>query len=207
MAFKKTKDDPEALSSKTVEGTQNPLQNPLFGNNEIHSHTSREALRPNVWVDSQFKVALAALYASVAVDVLVNAFTDPLHSEDTNLHLLVFCLQLMTFLGSSIIFYILLSETFLIKKALYRRVVEEFQFFFFLYPVYFFTLLVLRFYRLALVYSFYPDLAVWDQPGYYAMFCIQKLGALAYWGTLVSGANYLMWEPRLYTADSVTRLE
>jgi len=93
-------------------------------------------------------------------------------------------------------------------RALHRTagVVEEFRAFFLVGPVYFILFLVLRLYRLGLVYSYMPHLAIWAQPAYTAIFFTARVAALVYWGVVMRSASYLLSEPRLYTYESVKKL-
>jgi len=164
------------------------------------------AAHRDIVVDPLFKPTLWGLYFFVFADVWINSYTDPNTSEDVTLQMVAFCFQLLTFLATAIIFYMLLSETFLIKKALYRRAMQLFKPFFYLAPSYFLLLVLRRLYQLALMYSSYPYLAVWEQPGYYVLYVAQKLGAMAYWATVMRSTNYLIREPRLYTSECVNMM-
>jgi hypothetical protein len=55
-------------------------------------------------------------------------------------------------------------------------VVKLFKPFFIMAPLYFVVFLCRRLYQLALLYSFYPPLALWEQPGYYFLYVAQKMG-------------------------------
>lgn len=191
---------PDSGGAKVV----NPLA--FFSTVDGIPQDSRPATVATVLVHPHFQKAMVGLYISLAVDVIASSWTDIVYSDRTVVHLVVFCIQLLTFLSTTIVLYMLLSETFLVKKVLYRRVVEEFRAFFIVGPVYMLLLLALRMYRLGLIYTYYPHLAIWDQPGYHFLYIAHKFGALAYWLVVMRSASYLLREPKLYTNESVHKM-
>mmetsp|Transcript_21520 Transcript_21520/g.41053 ORF Transcript_21520/g.41053 Transcript_21520/m.41053 type:complete len:190 (-) Transcript_21520:121-690(-) len=164
-----------------------------------------ESTASNVQVDPQYQMMVVGMYLALLMDIVVVTCTDPVYSEQIVVHFVAFGFQLLTFFVTTMIFYMILSETFFIKKASYQRVMKEFNLFFWVAPVHFLLFLLVRMYKLGLLYSYYPHLAVWNHAAYYTLYCCHRIGGMVYWLVIMRSASFLLNDPKLYTYECMKR--
>lgn len=110
--------------------------------------------------------------------------------------------QVCTFLFTVTCVYNMLAETQLVKRAMFVRLADEFAPALLLAALYFALLLVVRFYRLGLVYNHYPHLQIWEEPGYKPLHAMMRCAAIAYYASVVWAMQKLMASPELFVRNT-----
>lgn len=151
-----------------------------------------------VHVSGTFRVNATLVYASILVDVFVGAFTDITYTFNTSLGVMAVIFQTCSFLFTVMCFYNVLAETQLVKRTLFMRLADEFAPALIFAGMYFALLLAVRFYRLGLVYNYYPHLQIWKEPGYAPLHAIMRCTAVGYYASVVWSMQKLMASPALF---------
>lgn len=154
-----------------------------------------------VQVSGTFKLSALFVYASIVVDVVVGAYTDITYTFNSSLEVMAVIFQTCAFFFTVMCFYNMLAETQLVKRSLFARVANEFAPALSFAAVYFVLLLAVKFYRLGLVYNYYPHLQIWEEPGYTPLYAIMRCSAVAYYASLVWSMQKLMASPGLFTQN------
>lgn len=151
-----------------------------------------------VQASGTLKLNALLVYASLVLDVFVGAYTDVTYTFDTSLDVMAVIFQSCTFLFTVMCFYNMLAETQLVKRALFMRLADEFAPTLIFAALYFLLLLAVRFYRLGLVYNYYPHLQIWEEPGYTPLHIISRCTAVLYYASVVWSMQKLMASPELF---------
>mmetsp|Transcript_39157 Transcript_39157/g.96998 ORF Transcript_39157/g.96998 Transcript_39157/m.96998 type:complete len:175 (+) Transcript_39157:62-586(+) len=154
-----------------------------------------------VHVSGTFRLNAMLVYVSIVVDAVVGAYTDITYTFNTSLDVMAVIFQSCTFLFTVMCFYNLLSETQLVKRALFTRLADEFAPALILAALYFTLLLTVRFYRLGLVYNYYPHLQIWEEPAYTPLYAVMKCAALGYYAAVVWSMQKVMASPALFAGQ------
>lgn len=162
------------------------------------STLARDAAAARTAVPRSLPWTAAAVYAALALDVVLAATLDVLYEDDIAYQALAACVQLLVLLGTVLLCYVLVTETVIVKMALYDRVYSEFRGAFWVVGVYLVLFVVAKLQRLALLDGNMPHLKVWDEPAYLPFYVVQRLFAVVYYSTLVAHVRWLLSEPRLF---------
>ncbi|GAQ90510.1 hypothetical protein KFL_006500040 [Klebsormidium nitens] len=185
---------------------------PLSLRSKAEAKDASSAGRPGVWppahaadkdvaIESTFLYTLGVAYLLLGLDLVLATYLDQLATTQLVFHVLAFSVQLFVLFATWITFYVLLSSTFLVKKALYAKVFVRNRALFSACLIHFLLFLLLRLYRLALEFLHCPHDRVWHRPGYSAIYIVQKIAAMVYYVLLANGLHLLVSKPKLYTAE------
>ena len=169
----------------------------LFLKNGVKRGEDDPAARAKV--DKTLFLKSISVYVAVVLDLMVGAYTDVVYTESSSLFVMATIFQACTFLLTTMCFYNVLAETVPAKRAMFTRLAEEFRPTFMLGLANFMLLLAVRFYRLALIYSYYAHTQVWEQPAYMPLYVIFKVTTLAYYSSLMWSMQVILNSPELFT--------
>lgn len=145
---------------------------------ELNQH-DRTLLPPPLGRLTFFQLAL--LYGAIVADIVVMAYTDPLSSAPFVTQLLLFSLQFFLLVAIVLVFFLLTSNTLYIKLGLYNRYLRDYKHFFLIAGIALGLFTAAGGYKLAQSYNDTPLVALWQQPGYQALWIIMRTAVLLYW--------------------------
>lgn len=96
------------------------------------------------------------VYCALVVDVFVAAYADITYGSTSQVDVMATIFQICSFFLTVMCLYNMMSETQLVKRAMFFKLADEFAPAVFLTFLYFVFILATRFYRLGLVYQNYP---------------------------------------------------
>ena len=97
--------------------------------------------------------------------------------------------------------YNMMSETQLVKRAMFFKLADEFAPAVFLTFLYFVFILATRFYRLGLVYQNYPPLQIWNESAFTGLYIFTKIVQVMYYSTVVWSMQKLLASPELFRSS------
>lgn len=139
-----------------------------------------------VLVHRGFRARVAAVYAAIGLDVLVNAYTEPIASRVRSVHILTFSLQICTLMFTLLSFLMFTTGSpQLARSPAARTLTKDFRALGGVALVYFALFFATKAYRLALVYQDLPYLALADRPVLFPLTALQKVASIGYYAGLL----------------------
>ena len=151
-----------ARNSDFHNGCSAPLPQPSSPSADL------SALPAPTWTDNtrvspSFKMNALLVYCALVVDVFVAAYADITYGSTSQVDVMATIFQICSFFLTVMCLYNMMSETQLVKRAMFFKLADEFAPAVFLTFLYFVFILATRFYRLGLVYQNYPHLQIWSR--------------------------------------------
>ena len=182
----------KTMSGSTANGVISP--NPTTPTDPTrYTPTSSE----NVPVPPYFALSAVLVYVGLLADVFVGAYLDINYRYDPQLEVMATVFQACSFLFTVMCLYNFLGETNLVKRSLFAKLFNEFAPMFVCGGLYFLFIIIVRVYRLALVFASVPHLQIWSQDGYQALYTINKIFSVLYYSACVWATQKVCVSPEL----------
>eukprot|EP00873_Tetraselmis_striata_P038545 jgi/Tetstr1/458809/TSEL_045193.t1 len=155
-----------------------------------------------VYASSTLRWKLAGVYLTILGDVLVDAFTEPLRSDDITVHVLTFSFLIFMRLTTLMAFCLLTADILYIRMALYEEYFSAFSPLFLTALVSFLFFIGVRTWYLFLVYEQEPHMVIWTQYGglYSGLYAAARSVNVIYYGVLAVSAQ-VACQARFYTEE------
>ena len=131
----------------------------------------------------------------MVVDVFVAAYADITYGSTSQVDVMATIFQICSFFLTVMCLYNMMSETQLVKRAMFFKLADEFAPAVFLTFLYFVFILATRFYRLGLVYQNYPHLQIWNESAFTGLYVFTKIVQVLYYSTVVWSMQKLLVAP------------
>ncbi|KAH3760869.1 hypothetical protein Pelo_7271 [Pelomyxa schiedti] len=143
----------------------------------------------------------AVVYCCLGAQVIIGGALEPPPGQSMQSFLVLFSLEGLSMCALLVALYLIVARTFLFSAGLFGEVVRKFKSFLGITAINFVFTLAVRFYRVVLVIDMVPPVAIWDWPGYFPLYIIQKIVQHVYF-MWVLVTLYRLKEPTWYQADT-----
>ena len=189
-----------ARNSDFHNGCSAPLPQPSSPSADLSSLPA-PTWTDNTRVSPSFKMNALLVYSALVVDVFVAAYADITYGSTSQVDVMATIFQICSFFLTVMCLYNMMSETQLVKRAMFFKLADEFAPAVFLTFLYFVFILATRFYRLGLVYQNYPHLQIWNESAFTGLYIFTKIVQVMYYSTVVWSMQKLLASPELFRSS------